>query len=118
MKVLDTTGQVLRINAPEWFQLPAFRALLERGTQPQQKQRLATFHRNGDAANAWSDVFVPFEAYPLRVNSDGREIWDAEGSDISGVEDLDQVWQAIVAAAQEHRISHGVIWISNLALDS
>jgi hypothetical protein len=117
MNVLDTSGQVLRIDAREWYQLPAFRALLERGTEPQQKQRLATFHRHGDAPGSWSDLFVPFHAYSVGVDTDGREVWDAEASDICGVDGLEEVWREIVAAAQHHHVSHGIIWISNLAVD-
>lgn len=116
MKVLDTTGQVLRINAPEWFQLGAFRTFLERGTEPQQQHRLATFHRYSDAPNAWSDVFIPFEAYAIGVDDDGQEVWTAEGSDICGTEALDEIWRAIVVAAQEHQVRHGIVWISNLAI--
>jgi hypothetical protein len=114
MKVLDTSGQVLRINAPEWFELPAFRSFLENGTRPGLQQRLATFHRHGDSPNSWSDVFVPFHAYPVSISDDGREVWDAEGSDIFGTDELDEICHEIVLAAQQSQITHGIAWISNL----
>jgi len=113
MEVRYTTGKVLRINAPEWFELPAFRAFLNRGTHPQQQQRIASFHRYGDEPSSWSDIFIPFEAYPVGIDDNGREIWEAEGSDIYGTEELNDIWQAITDVARDHQLRHGVIWISN-----
>jgi hypothetical protein len=114
MEVLNTTGLVLRINAPEWFELPAFRLYLDRQTHPQQQHRLATFHRYGDPPNSWSDVFIPFEAYPIEGDVNGQQAWTAEGTDICESEELAEVWQAITDAAQRHQVTHGIVWISNI----
>lgn len=118
MQVEKSMGRVLRINAPEWFQLPAFRAFLDRRTHPQQDVRVATFHRYGDPPNSWSDVFVPFEVYPVGVNASGEEIWNGDGSDISQDEGLEAIWNAIVEAAKKQEITHGIVWISNIPTDS
>jgi hypothetical protein len=88
--------------------------MLDRGTAPSELQRVATFHRHGDAPNAWSDLFIPFEAYPVGFDQDGCEIWVAEGSDIYQSDGLDDVWQEITRIAQERKATQGVIWISNL----
>lgn len=114
MKVLGVTGQVLRINAPDWFQLPQFRAYLDRATHPQQRQRLATFHRHGDAPNEYSDIFLVFDAHLAGIDADGHEVWAGEGSDIFCAEGLEDIWKAIVRAAQAEQIEQGIVWISNL----
>lgn len=88
--------------------------MLQRGTAPEELIRVATFHKHGDEPNAWSDIFIPFEAYPVEVDQHGREIWAAEGSDLYQSEGLDEIWQEITSIAQERKATHGVIWISNL----
>ena len=118
MKVLGVTGQVLRINAPEWFRLPRFRAFLDHATHPQQKQRLATFHRHGDAPNEYSDIFIPFGTYRVGTDDTGCEIWAGEGSDIYGTDGLEDIWDAIVCAARTQQVKQGIVWISNLPMDS
>ena len=118
MKVLGVTGQVLRINAPDWFQLPRFRAFLERATHPAQRQRLATFHRHGDAPNEYSDIFVPFDAYPVESDDAGHQVWAGQGTDIFDTEGLEDIWDAIVAAAQAQQIRQGIVWITNLPMVS
>jgi hypothetical protein len=118
MRVLATNGRVLRINAPEWFLLSAFRELLDRGTHADQRQRLATFHRHGDVPNEFSDIFIPFDAFPIGLDDWGRELWRGEGSDLFDAEGLEEVSNAIVTAAQQHQINHGIVWISNLPFDS
>ena len=118
MKVLGVTGQVLRINAPDWFQLAQFRAFLDRRTHPQQRQRLATFHRHGDEPNEYSDIFVPFGTCLIGIDDAGHEVWAGEGSDIFDTEGLEDIWGAIVAAAQAQHITQGILWITNLPVVS
>lgn len=118
MKIENSTGKVLRINAPEWFQLPSFQAFLNKRTHPHQKVRVATYHRYGDPPNSWSDVFVPFEIYPIGTDRSRAEIWNGDGSDISQDEALEDVWNAIVQAAKDQGITHGIVWISNLSTDA
>jgi hypothetical protein len=118
MKVVAETGQILRINAPDWFQLPRFRAYLDRATHPEQRQRLATFHRHGDAPNEFSDIFIPFGTCPVGVDNAGHEVWVGEGSNIFGAEGLEDIWDAILVAARARQITQGIVWISNLPFDT
>ena len=117
MQVLGVAGQVLRINAPEWFRSPRFRDFLQEATHPQQRERLATFHRHGDAPNEYSDIFVPFDVQLVGMDEDGRQVWVGAGSDIFGVEGLEHISNSIVRAAQELQVSQGIVWISNLPMN-
>ena len=117
MKVLGLAGQVLRINAPEWFQLPRFRAFLDHATHPQQRQRLATFHRHGDAPNEYSDIFILFDVNIITPDDNKHQVWAGEGSDIFGAEGLEEIWDAIAGAAKAQQVEQGIVWISNLPMD-
>jgi hypothetical protein len=83
---------LLRINAPEWYARPDFRAWLN---NPER----ATWHRIGKEPNEYSDVFITFD--------------HGEGSDFD-VDMPDDVWAQITQAAADAGIQDCVVWISNL----
>lgn len=109
MKVLDTSGRVLRINAPEWYHLPAFVEMINRPVA-----RVATFHDRGSPAGEYSDVFLPFEIFQSDFDAMGNSLWSGDGSDIFHADDLNSVAIDLIRVARECGILYGVAWISNL----
>ena len=113
MQVIHDNLQVLRIDAPEWFALDAFKEAVERGTAPTADIRIATFHRHGSPFTVYSDIFIPFEAYGA-LEPDGTTSWIVESSDLLDVPGLEQVYDSIVRLTRELGFSQGILWLSNI----
>jgi hypothetical protein len=109
MEILATSGHVLRINAPEWFALPAFVKMINRD-----KRSIATFHDRGALPSEYSDVFLPFETFRAGIDAEGHDLWRGDGSDVFHSEDLMLIGEGIIRIARNAGVEHGVAWISNL----
>jgi hypothetical protein len=70
--------------------MPAFQAAMERGTDPEARNRLATFHRHGTIPGEYSDIFVRFEVCEQPVAGDlmHRVLESSDLFDQSGLEPL------------------------------
>lgn len=115
MQIVNDRRQVLRIDAPEWFAMPAFRAALERGTAPNARARLATYHRHDTSPNEYSDVFVPFEACSPDLSARHGE-WTIDGADLLDEPGLERVRDAVTKVTHKLGISRGVLWLTNVGL--
>lgn len=117
MKVITTDKRLLRIDAPEWFALEAFKNALERGTSEAAECPIASFHRHGRKLNASSDVFILFDATE-EVEPDGTVRWIVEASDLLDEPGLEAVYDAVARTTQELGLYSGVLWITNVGLDT
>lgn len=117
MELLATSGRVLQINAPEWFAIPAFVEMINRGSQPEIEQRVATYHNHGSAPGEYSDVFLPFDVFPVGTDAMGNELWNGDGSEIFHSDGLHEVAKEIVLTARKSGIDHGIVWITNLPFE-
>jgi hypothetical protein len=113
MQVIPTSGQVLRIDAPEWFALDAFRAAVERNTSPVADTQIATFHRHGSPFTDSSDIFIVFGAYET-MEADGTTRWVVEASDLLDEPGLEQVYDSVVRVTRELGLRQGILWLSNV----
>jgi hypothetical protein len=115
MHVMRNQGEVVRIDAPEWFAMGAFREAIERRTAPSARNRLATFHQHGEAVGEYSDVFVLFAARE-ELDQDGTMQWIVESSDLLDEPGLESVYEAVVRTTRELRVQRGIMWLTNLGL--
>jgi hypothetical protein len=115
MQIIPTNGQVLRIDAPEWFALDAFRAAVERDTSPAADTHIATFHRHGSPFTDSSDVFILFDAYEA-IEPDGTTRWVVESSDLLDEPGLENVYDSVVRVTRELGLLRGILWLSNVGL--
>lgn len=115
MRIIPSNGRILRIDAPEWFVLPAFRSAVEQGTSPASKARIATFHRHNAPFTESSDIFILFDAYES-IESDGTIRWTVESSDLLDEPGLELMYNTIVDVTRELNLRHGILWLSNVGL--
>jgi hypothetical protein len=115
MHVIRDQREVLRIDAPEWFAMDAFREAIERGTSPTTHRPLATFHRHGDQIDEYSDVFVLFETRE-HVEPDGSMRWVVESSDLLDDPGLESVYEQVAQTTRDLGIRAGILWITNVGL--
>jgi hypothetical protein len=115
MRVVTENGHILRIDAPEWFAMDAFRAAVDRNTSAAAANPLATFHRHGSAFTESSDIFILFDAHEA-LNPDGESEWSIEFSDLLDEPGLEQVYDSIARLTHELELSHGILWLSNVGL--
>ena len=117
MRVISAEGRVVRIDAPEWFALDAFRNAVERDTSPESKRQIATFHRHGSAFNEFSDVFVVFDARE-ELAPDGTTRWIVNASDLLDEPGLEAVYDSVASVTQQLGLRAGVLWLTNIGLAS
>jgi hypothetical protein len=115
MHIVREQRQVLRIDAPEWFAMDAFRDAIERGTSPSTPRQLATFHRHGVPLNEYSDVFVLFDARE-EPDEDGSARWIVESSGLLEEVGLETVYETVAQTTRNLGIKSGVLWITNPGL--
>lgn len=113
--IVQDQREVLRIDAPEWFAMPAFREALDRGTLPSARRQIATFHRHGAMPNESSDVFILFEARE-EVESDDRTRWIVESSDLLDEPGLESLYKTVARITRERGIRRGMLWLTNVGL--
>jgi hypothetical protein len=82
-------GTMVRIDCPAWFQREDFQKWLN-------GERVATWHRKGQAPGEYSDAFVTYD-------------WD-EGSDWSDMPE--DIWNEICSICQERQVTFALIWLS------
>lgn len=117
MQVGLTEKRVLRIDAPEWFALDAFKNAVERGTSAQATRPIASFHRHGAGFNEFSDVFVLFDARE-EIGPDGTARWIVEATDLLDEPGLEPVYDSVARATQQLGLRSGMLWITNVGLSS
>lgn len=116
MHIIREHREVIRIDAPEWFALEAFRTALDRDTSIDADTRLATFHRPGGPPTDTSDVFVVFDARE-EVAPDGTVRWTVESSDLLDEPGLESVYGTVASLTRKLGVRKGVLWLTNVGLD-
>jgi|GEM_PF-4241510 len=113
MEITQEDRQILRINAPEWFALDAFRTAVQRGTAPESDYRMATFHLHGMSMTGSSDIFILFDAWE-DVGSDGTLQWNVQATDLLDQPGLEEVHKSLVEITRKLRIHSGLLWLTNV----